>query len=288
MYKQKLSLCLSSSFGIPETEQVRLFKKVGFEGFSIDYSSKNSPVEELIRIGKEEGMIIPSFHAPFNKSDDMWNPAAIGDAAMEEMLDMLEICARYEIPIMVTHAFIGMEPDESLIDIQTGIGRYGAVAVRATELGIKFALENTEGEEYLGILLDNLSSEESIGFCWDTGHELCYNRGNDMMALHGDKLIITHLNDNLGIRDYSGKITWHDDLHLLPFDGITDWESVAQRLVSHGFDGPLNFELSRSSKPNRQENDFYADMTPERYVTAAYMRACRVAALKTAYERREK
>ena len=286
MYKQKLTLCLSSSLEIPEQEQVLLFKKVGFEGFSIDYSAKKSPVDELVKLGRSEGMLIPSFHAPFNKSDDMWNPAEIGDHAMEEMLDMLEICARHEIPVMVTHAFIGMEPDEELVDIQTGIERYGAVAVRATELGVKFALENTEGEQYLGILLDSLKSEESVGFCWDTGHELCYNHGNDMMALHGDRLLLTHLNDNLGIRNYEGKITWHDDLHLLPFDGITDWESVAKRLVDHNFDGPLNFELSRFGKPDRLDNEMYRDMTPERYVTAAYARACRVAALKTAYERR--
>lgn len=286
MYKQKLSLCLSSSIGIPEQEQILLFKKVGFEGFSIDHSARNSPVDELVETGRREGMIIPSFHAPFNKSDDMWNPAETGDRAMEEMLDMLEICARHEIPIMVTHAFIGMDPDEDLIDIQTGIERYGAVAIRASELGVKFALENTEGEKYLGILLDNLKNEESVGFCWDTGHELCYNHGDDMMALYGDKLILTHLNDNLGIRGFDGRITWHDDLHLLPFDGITDWKSVAGRLVEHNFDGPLNFELSRFSKPDRLDNEMYMEMTPERYVTAAYARACRVAALKTACERR--
>ncbi|MBQ4625778.1 MAG: sugar phosphate isomerase/epimerase [Clostridia bacterium] len=286
MYKQKLTLCLSSSFEIPETEQVSLFKKVGFEGFSIDYSAKNSPVEELVRIGREEEMIIPSFHAPFNKSGDMWNPATIGDDAMEEMLDMLEICARYEIPIIVTHAFIGMEPDEELISVQTGIERYGAVAKRATELGIRFALENTEGEQYLGILLDNLRSEESVGFCWDTGHELCYNHGTDMMSLYGDRLILTHLNDNLGIRDYEGKITWHDDLHLLPFDGITDWESVAKRLAENKFDGPLNFELSRFGKPDRLDNEMYKELAPQRYITAAYARACRVAALKASYERK--
>lgn len=284
MYKQKLTLCLSSSLEIPEQEQVLLFKKVGFEGFSIDYSSRKSPVDELVKIGRSEGMLIPSFHAPFNKSFDMWNPAEIGDRAMEEMLDMLEICARHEIPVMVTHAFIGMEPDEELIDIQTGIERYGAVAVRATELGVKFALENTEGEQYLGILLDSLKSEESVGFCWDTGHELCYNHGNDMMALYGDRLILTHLNDNLGIRNYEGKITWHDDLHLLPFDGITDWGSVAKRLVDHKFEGPLNFELSRFGKPDRLDNEMYREMTPERYVTAAYASACKVGALKTAYE----
>lgn len=279
MYRQKLTLSLSQGHGIPEQEQILLLKKIGFDGFSLDNSSRNSPIDELVKIGRSENMIIPSFHAPFNKSDDMWNPAEIGDIALCEMLDMLEICARYEIPTMVTHAFIGMEPEEELIDIQTGIERFGAVAIRASELGINFALENTEGEQYLKILMDNLKEFKNVGFCWDTGHELCYNHGEDMMALHGDRLLCTHLNDNLGIRDFDGKITWHDDLHLLPFDGITDWSNVAKRLVNHGFEGELNFELSRISKPNRHENDVYSEMSAERYFTEAYNRACRVASL---------
>ena len=48
-----------------------------------------------------------------------------------------------------------------------------------------------------------------------------------MLALYGEKLICTHLNDNLGIKDFEGKTTWHDDLHLLPFDGIADWNKIA-------------------------------------------------------------
>ena len=91
------------------------------------------------------------------------------------------------------------------------------------------------------------------------------------------RLIATHINDNLGILDFSGSITWHDDLHLLPFDGIGDWADIVRRL--RGFDGPLTFELSTISKPDRHENDKYARLSPEEYIAEAYSRACRVAAL---------
>ncbi|MEE1010519.1 MAG: hypothetical protein U0L11_00620, partial [Acutalibacteraceae bacterium] len=94
-----------------------------------------------------------------------------------------------------------------------------------------------------------------------------------------DRLICTHLNDNLGIRDFSGKITYIDDLHLLPFDGIHDWQSVAKRLADCGFNGNLCFELNTTSKPNRHDNDKYAAMPIESYIAEAYNRACRVASL---------
>lgn len=277
MYKQKLCLALSNGFGIPYEEQIRLFKSTGFEGTAIDLSDKNADAYKIAAAIKDEDMLVSYLHAPFNKSDDMWMDGEIGDIALAELLDCVETCSRLEISAMVAHTFLGFDSDN--IPTQIGIERYGALAVRANELGVKLALENTEGEEYLAALMKELSGIPSVSFCWDTGHELCYNYGKDMISLYGDKLSVTHINDNLGIRDYEGKITYIDDLHLLPFDGITDWDSVAKRIAGCGFDGPLSFELSINSKPNRHENDKYAAMPIESYIAEAYIRACRVADL---------
>ena len=104
---------------------------------------------------------------------------------------------------------------------------------------MKIAFENTEGEEYLTALMNAFKNDPSVGFCWDTGHEMCYNHSKDMLSLYGDKLICTHLNDNLGIRNYEGKITYLDDLHLLPFDGIADWDNLAARLKAHNYHDTL-------------------------------------------------
>ncbi len=277
MYKQKLCLALSNGYGISYEEQIKLFKSTGFEGTAIDLSDRSADAYKIAAAAKEENMLISYLHAPFNKSDDMWMEGEIGDIALAELLDCVETCSGLEIPAMVAHTFIGFDSDN--IPTQNGIERYGALAVRANELGVKLAFENTEGEEYLAALMKNLGDIPSVAFCWDTGHELCYNYGKDMISLYGDKLAVTHINDNLGIRDYDGKITYIDDLHLLPFDGITDWNSVAERIVKCGFDGPLSFELSTNSKPGRFENDKYAAMPFECYAAEAYMRACRVANL---------
>lgn len=277
MYKQKLCLSLNNQFGLPYEEQIKLFKSTGFEGFAIDLSDRNADAAPLAALGKAENMLIPYIHAPFNKSDDMWADGELGDIALSELLDCLETCSRYEIPSMVVHTFIGFDSDN--IPTEIGIERYGALAIRAKELGICLALENTEGEEYLAALMKELKGIDSVGFCWDSGHELCYNYGKDLLALYGDRLAVTHLNDNLGIRDYDGKITFIDDLHLLPFDGIHDWNDVACRLARCGFDGPLTFELTTKSKPGRHENDKYSAMPVEQYIAEAYNRACRVATL---------
>ena len=277
MYKQKLCFALSDQFGLPLNELILLLKKTGFDGFAIDISNRKTDAASLVETGKKENMIIQSLHAPFNKSDDMWFDGDLGDEALKELTENIELCAKLEIPIMVAHTFIGFDSDN--IPTQLGIERYGKLVKRADELGVMLALENTEGEEYFDALMDAFKNEKFVGFCWDTGHELCYNRGRNLMADYGNRLVATHLNDNLGVRDFDGRITYIDDLHLLPFDGIADWNKIAQNLAKSPFDGPLTFELNTVSKPGRHENDKYAAMPVERYIAEAYIRACKVASL---------
>ena len=93
----------------------------------------------------------------------------------------------------------------------------------------------------------------------------------------GDRLMMTHLNDNLGISRFDGTTYWTDDLHLLPFDGIADWSENVQRLKHAAPQEYLNFELTTASKPDRHENDVYAALPPEVYLAEAYKRACRIA-----------
>ncbi len=278
MYKQKLCLGLSDSFGASPEDLIEIIGNAGFEEIFIDASDRNVDYAHLADFARKTGLGVQSLHAPFNRSDDMWDEEGeLGEIAEKELISFAEGCSNSEIPIMVTHAFIGFDNDRK--PTHAGVERYGRVAKRCEELGIKLALENTEGLEFLDTLLKEFKGNKSVGFCWDSGHELCYNFSKNLLADYGDMLICTHLNDNLGISRYDGKIYWTDDLHLLPFDGIRDWKEAAERLNKCGFNGTLTFELTRKSKPNRHENDGYAALSTEMYIAEAYKRACRVASL---------
>lgn len=163
---------------------------------------------------------------------------------------------------------------------EIGLRNFEELVKEAEECGVKIAFENTEGLEYLDALMEHFKGNDTVGFCWDTGHELCYNYGEDMLARYGDRLIATHINDNLGISDYDGVIVPTDDLHLLPFDGIADWDDIVKRLNKHNFNDILTFETGIMSKKGRYENDVYKEMPIQMYLAEAYKRACRVAALK--------
>lgn len=211
----------------------------------------------------------------------MWEEGDAGRRAALELCRTLEACADAGVPIMVSHAYIGFEyelPDETTAAI--GLENFGRVVRRADELGVKLALENTEGEEFLDILMRGFANERSVGFCYDSGHEKCYNHGHDMLALYGDRLIVTHLNDNLGIRRFDGAAQPRDDIHLLPFDGIIDWQNVCARLDAAGYRGIMNLELRKTNQRDRHTNALYEAMPPETYIAQAYNRACRLAALR--------
>ena len=271
----RLCLSLNKQFGIPDIDQIRLFGRAGFDGF-FSVWEPGCDCAALRRTAGEEGMLWQSIHAPFTKMHSMWYPTDETETAVSELIDCLRDCAENDVPFIVAHAFIGFEDHEPT---PVGVENFARVVREAERLGVKIAFENTEGEEYLAALMDTFRGSSAVGFCWDTGHQLCYNPDTDMMALYGDRLLGTHINDNLGVRDFGGKIFWHDDLHLLPFDGIADWQDNAAKIKRSGFTGPLTFELNTLSKPDRHENDPYGRMPLEDYLTQAYIRACRVAAL---------
>ena len=284
MRKSKLAISTQPSFDVSVPEQIRLFKEAGFDGFFTMWED-DGKIQEYRALADELGMEYQSVHAPFYKAADMWKADTEAEAATEELLRCVKDCHASRVPILVVHTFIGFDehsPNEN------GIKNFGKVVDLADELGVKIAFENTEGEEYLDCLMEAFSDRDNVGFCLDTGHVMCYNRGRDMIRDYGNRLIATHLNDNLGISSKEGKIFWTDDLHLLPFDGIIDWELVAEKLSECGFDGTLTFELLRKSKPNRHENDKYAAMPIEEYLAEAYKAACRVATLKEMTDEKRK
>ena len=274
MYQTKLCTNINGGYGIDAADQIRLFHDIGFECFFTGYDQRLGEYREL---AEKLGMHYQSVHAPFGKIDSLWT----GNGAEEiekVLLQCVNDCADMGVPIMVCHAYIGFLPSAG--PNEQGIERFRRIVEAAAARGLKVAFENTEGEEYLAALMNAFIGYENVGFCWDTGHELCYNYGKDMTALYGDRLFCTHLNDNLGIRAFDGTITWRDDLHLLPFDGINDWQSIADRLNRHGYTGELTFEMGRGCAPGRHDKDKYNRMSIEEFLCEVYARACRVATLK--------
>lgn len=275
MWKQKISISLGNRYKKPTTELIPLVKAAGFDGISPEWE-KDANLKSIVEAAEKENLALVSLHAPYGGSADLWSEdASVGDAALSELLSSLDDAHKFGFPVLVCHVWIGF--GEEPAPTCEGLSRLDVLAERAEKYGVRLAFENTEGDAHLAAVLDHFAGNSTVGYCWDSGHEMCYNRHRDLLSLYGDRLFITHLNDNLGISRFDGNIFWTDDLHLLPYDGIADWDYNVKRLKKSAPLTYLNFELSIASKPNRHENDGYAAMPYEQYFALAYARACRIA-----------
>ena len=275
MWKQKIGISLSSRYNRPMNEVIEIIAATGFDSVSPIYGAEMS-IGEICKKARSLGLEIGFLHAPFGKTADLWcceeNKRT---QALNELIDALRECGENSIPTMVVHTWIGFGCEPCITD--EGFASFDLLVDRAESCGVKIAFENTEGDEYLMALMERYRGREIVGFCWDSGHEMCYNGFRDMLAMYGDRLFVTHLNDNLGVSRFDGEIFWTDDLHLLPGDGIADWEAIVQRLKRSKPIETINFELAIISKPGRHENDKYTQMSYEQYFAEAYARACKIA-----------
>lgn len=274
MWKQKIGISLSREYPVAAAEAVAMLAACGFEAVSPVWQ-KPEPLQEIFAAAKAHGLMLQSLHAPFGKTVSLWHPNEHTEATVQTILKALDACREHGIPTLVMHAWIGF--GDTFPEDAPDFSRFDAIVSHAENSGVQIAFENTEGEAYLHALMAHFEGCKAVGFCWDAGHEMCYNRSRDILGQYGDRLLMTHLNDNLGIRDFGGSITSTDDLHLLPYDGIADWKYNVVRLKKARKQEILNFELLRISKPGRHENDKYEAMPLEQYFAEAYSRACRIA-----------
>ena len=266
---RQLVVNLGMGFPEPVTEQIEIIKRVGWDGFFTGWNDEVG-VSAYAAKAREVGAFYQSVHAPFHDCYTLWEEGEAGEKEVLRQIACLRGCAENGISTVVMHAIIGFDRHTPT---EIGLDRFGRIFDEAERLGIKVAVENTEGECYLASLLSTYATHKAVGFCLDSGHELCYNVGRDMIASYGDRLIATHLNDNLGCTGET--ITWLDDAHLMPFDGKKDWQDLAKRLNAVSYSGPLTFELVKGSKPDRHTHDRYAGLDFEAFIRLAYEKAVR-------------
>ena len=269
MNSWKLCLSTKKHYDMSVEDQIRLFKKIGFDGFFAEWEDEGT-INKLCKLSNDLDMLFQSVHGPYTGCMDIWKGGPEAENAAEEILDCVRACGRAGVPIVVLHPYYTF--DLRFGPNQEGLDHFRRIIEEAARYNLKIAIENVEGEEHMAEIFREFADCDNLGYCWDTGHEHCYSE-LDFLDLYGNRLIGTHINDNLGRSDASGRNDSKDDLHLLPFDGDIDWRSTAARLKETGFEGPLTFELKKITKFGQWQKPEYLEMSMEEYVQEAYQRA---------------
>lgn len=252
MRKLSLAVC----HGIEHPYILPMAKTAGFDGFFSDplFGNRREVLEGIADQAGALGMRFDNSHATIAGSELLWADIPQGEKALENFYTCIDHCFSLHVPMLVVHCSPEYEPV-----FPVGIERMERLVAYAAKKQVQIAFENTSSEEYLLRTLDYFRGCETVGFCYDSGHEAFCTPGAQFLPQLGDRLIYTHFNDNY----------LNDDHHLLPWDGKIDFDRIIGQLRDCGYPGTLAMEVSYEP--------YAGELTPEDFVKKCYDVACRMA-----------
>ena len=272
-----LGFSLQPQYALPIANVIDLLASSGFSAVSPLWSPELD-LEHLAACTDAHGMTIQSLHAPHKGIPLLWEPDNSDSADVQAAaLGCIDACAAFQIPITVLHCWQGLFYTFSKEPLNFRF--FDTLVEYARKKGVSIALENLEGEEYLHALMARYHDQPHIGFCWDSGHDHCYPHKQDFLEPFGHRLMMTHINDNLGLRNPDGIPSGDDDLHFLPYDGNIQWEQVLTKLKNAPKQAILNFECKHRPRSKAPADQLYTQLPLEAFVQTAANRARRIAAL---------
>lgn len=231
---RKIGINLQSIEGLTDEEYLREIAALGFSTTFTDVleRSKQASVAELCaRFGIE----CETLHAPFGHINDIWLDGERGQAMFDELTECVDHCIIAGASIAVVHLSSGTNPP-SITDI--GRERFARLVEYAAQKNVKIAFENQRMLANIAWAFETFKAE-TVGFCWDCGHEFCFTPGRHYMPLFGNRLICTHIHDNSAV--------FNADDHLLPFDGKCDFDYVTGTIRESGYTGSLMLEVGNQT-----------------------------------------
>ncbi|MBE6605258.1 MAG: sugar phosphate isomerase/epimerase [Ruminococcaceae bacterium] len=252
-----IGISLYAASGLSAKEAAKTIKSVGFTKILLD-STTPEKMKDTAEAVLNAGLTFDQLHAPFNTINNMWLDNAAAEDTYRDLTDSIDCCVAFGAPTVVIHLSSGGNPP-TITDI--GRARYTRLVEYAAQRNINIAFENQKYIYNIAWALHDFKKADNVGFCWDTGHQLCATPDIEFMTLFGDKLICTHLEDN-------NAVFW-EDLHILPFDGKFDFNRGVELMKRYNYQGCLTLEVW-------QNPAFYKDYTPEAFLKRAFDAANRI------------
>lgn len=249
-------LSLAVCHGIEHLDILPMAKAAGFDGFFSDplFGNRKEILTEIAAQARLLGMRFDNSHATIPGSELLWADIPEGEKALRNFFACIDHCAYLHVPMLVVHCSPEYEPVFSV-----GIQRMERLVEYAAKHGVKIAFENTSSENYLLRTLEHFDGCDTVGFCYDSGHEAFCTPGAQLLPQLGHRLIYTHFNDNY----------LNGDHHLLPWDGKINFDRIVGQLRDTGYRGILAMEVSY--------DPYERELTKEAFVKKCFDVSCRMA-----------
>ncbi len=258
---------LSFAEGREDTEAIRLIASAGFEAIDLNLNkyAVRSPVspfwdtdndeyiKQIAQTVKELGIKVGQVHSPYptyfeneDKTEDV----------LRITKSSIKIAGALGAPYMVIHpnvppsAKTGEQVEEAIENNFAFFSLFFEDIKRAnlcigienmfnwekeTSTALPTVASKAECMAYMVDRLNEMCGSTNFVACLDTGHAMLSGGGDPaaMVRTLGSRLKLLHVHDNDGKRDK----------HMLPFEGIIDWQAFAKALNSVGYSGNLSLEI---------------------------------------------
>lgn len=205
-------------------ETINAIEKAGFKNVFIQWYNKDwKPTqEEQLKYIRKKGLNVIFAHLGYQNINDLWIENENGNKLVDRYKMILEFAKKMIFPRLLCKS---VAPKYN----KTGLKRLQKNVDYAESLDVKVAFENTKIKGYLDYVIYNAN----VGICFDSGHYHVHFDDDLDFSKFKNRIFAVHLHDN----DKSG------DLHLIPFDGTLNWESVVKNLKDSNYNGPITMEL---------------------------------------------
>jgi sugar phosphate isomerase/epimerase len=179
---------------------------------------------------------------------DVYNLAATDETvrrlAVAETRAALEVAATVPYRFLVIHAGVVGDGQPPADNRKSSIARsLEELAPLASDAGVRLAVEvipnSLSGASALVTLIEDELDLPGLGICMDVGHARLMGDVVDAIEACSGHIVTTHLHDNRGTTDD----------HLIPGQGVIDWEAATLAFQKVGYDGVWMFELAMSNTP---------------------------------------
>lgn len=217
-------------YNISPKERMNAIKAAGFDGVILLWAEYfDEDFNRFPDYAAEAGLYVENAHAPYRGANALWYDNLRGADYTERLIACITDCVFYGIPTLVMHPT--SKGDIPLPCDGVGLDRMKRIAEAAERFDVNVALENMGSPDYIGYIFDNVKSKR-LGFCYDSGHHLCFTPERDLLSEYGDRLMALHLHDNDGAADS----------HNLPLTGKVNWTKLSQKLEALGYGGACALE----------------------------------------------
>lgn len=205
--------------------------------------------DEAMKALRKASIAVDNLHAPFKGQNTIWAEGKDGDNMLRRLCDGIDCCKKYNVELMVAHVSNGRPMPEIT---NAGLERFDKLMEYAKKREVTIAFENHRYLENVKFIMERYPE---AGFCLDTAHEHAFTPGIRYMPMWGERLVATHISDNDSLCD--------KDMHMLPFDGIIDFNQSAREFAKCGKNVTLMLEV----KPDNHQR--YANVSIKDYYSSA-------------------